>query len=100
MDDHLSGDHWNLHRHRNLGGWIDERFLRSRRGVGPIANGMATVLIGCRASFISMAGIIAFAGYDGSVYLMGWTWLCTIDPHACTLLEEVWEVYCARFYWG
>ena len=25
------------------------------------------------ASFISMAGIIAFAGYDGSVYLMGWT---------------------------
>ncbi len=43
-------------------------------GVSPIANGMATAADWMSAaSFISMAGIIAFAGYDGSVYLMGWT---------------------------
>ncbi len=43
-------------------------------GVPPIANGMATAADWMSAaSFISMAGIIAFAGYDGSVYLMGWT---------------------------
>ncbi|WP_422006034.1 sodium:solute symporter family protein [Pyruvatibacter mobilis] len=43
-------------------------------GVHPVANGMATAADWMSAaSFISMAGIIAFAGYDGSVYLMGWT---------------------------
>ncbi len=43
-------------------------------GVHPIANGMATAADWMSAaSFISMAGIIAFSGYDGSVYLMGWT---------------------------
>ncbi len=43
-------------------------------GVHPIANGMATAADWMSAaSFISMAGIIAFMGYDGSVYLMGWT---------------------------
>lgn len=43
-------------------------------GVHPIANGMATAADWMSAaSFISMAGIIAFAGYDASVYLMGWT---------------------------
>lgn len=43
-------------------------------GVHPIANGMATGADWMSAaSFISMAGIISFAGYDGSVYLMGWT---------------------------
>ena len=42
--------------------------------VSPLANGMATAADWMSAaSFISMAGIIAFAGYDGSVYLMGWT---------------------------
>ena len=42
--------------------------------VHPIVNGMATAADWMSAaSFISMAGIIAFAGYDGSVYLMGWT---------------------------
>lgn len=40
----------------------------------PLANGMATAADWMSAaSFISMAGIISFAGYDGSVYLMGWT---------------------------
>lgn len=44
------------------------------KGVHPVANGMATAADWMSAaSFISMAGIIAFSGYDGSVYLMGWT---------------------------
>ena len=43
-------------------------------GVHPIANGLATAADWMSAaSFISMAGLIAFLGYDGSVYLMGWT---------------------------
>ncbi len=42
--------------------------------VHPVINGMATAADWMSAaSFLSMAGIIAFAGYDGSVYLMGWT---------------------------
>jgi len=42
--------------------------------VPPVLNGMATAADWMSAaSFISMAGIIAFLGYDGSVYLMGWT---------------------------
>ena len=43
-------------------------------GVPPLMNGMATAADWMSAaSFISMAGIISFAGYDGAVYLMGWT---------------------------
>ncbi len=43
-------------------------------GVRPVANGMATAADWMSAaSFISMAGIISFVGYDGGVYLMGWT---------------------------
>ncbi|MGX9417975.1 sodium:solute symporter family protein [Vibrio sp. RC27] len=43
-------------------------------GVHPVANGMATAADWMSAaSFISMAGIISFIGYDGGVYLMGWT---------------------------
>ncbi len=43
-------------------------------GVSPVVNGMATAADWMSAaSFISMAGLISFAGYDGSVYLMGWT---------------------------
>ena len=43
-------------------------------GVSPIANGAATAADWMSAaSFISMAGIIAYSGYDASVYLMGWT---------------------------
>ena len=42
--------------------------------VHPLVNGMATAADWMSAaSFISMAGLIAFLGYDGSVYLMGWT---------------------------
>ncbi|MEM1260809.1 MAG: sodium:solute symporter family protein [Pseudomonadota bacterium] len=43
-------------------------------GVHPVANGMATAADWMSAaSFISMAGMIAFLGYGGSVFLMGWT---------------------------
>ncbi len=43
-------------------------------GVHPISNGMATAADWMSAaSFISMAGLIAFMGYGGSVFLMGWT---------------------------
>ncbi|MBI1226017.1 MAG: cation acetate symporter [Bacteroidetes bacterium] len=49
-------------------------FYVASGGVPPIINGMATAADWMSAaSFISMAGIISFAGYDGSVYLMGWT---------------------------
>ena len=51
-----------------------KEFYVAGGGVSPLANGMATAADWMSAaSFISMAGIIAFAGYDGSVYLMGWT---------------------------
>jgi cation/acetate symporter len=43
-------------------------------GIGPIGNGMATAADWMSAaSFISMAGLIAFYGYGGSVFLLGWT---------------------------
>ncbi len=49
-------------------------FYVAGKHVHPIANGMATAADWMSAaSFISMAGLIAFLGYDGSVYLMGWT---------------------------
>ena len=49
-------------------------FYIAGKGVNPIANGMATAADWMSAaSFISMAGLIAFLGKDGSVYLMGWT---------------------------
>ncbi len=51
-----------------------KEFYIAGGGVNPVVNGMATAADWMSAaSFISMAGIIAFSGYDGSVYLMGWT---------------------------
>ncbi len=51
-----------------------KEFYVAGGGVPPLANGMATAADWMSAaSFISMAGIISFAGYDGSVYLLGWT---------------------------
>src|SRR5210317_135607 len=51
-----------------------KEFYVAGGGVHPIANGMATAADWMSAaSFISMAGIVAFMGYDGTVYLMGWT---------------------------
>ena len=49
-------------------------FYAAGRGVHPVANGMATAADWMSAaSFISMAGLIAFMGYDASLFLMGWT---------------------------
>ncbi len=49
-------------------------FYAAGRGINPVANGMATAADWMSAaSFISMAGLIAFRGYDASVFLMGWT---------------------------
>ncbi|MEW5930629.1 MAG: sodium:solute symporter family protein [Gemmatimonadota bacterium] len=49
-------------------------FYVAGQGVSAVGNGMATAADWMSAaSFISMAGIIAFLGYDGAVYLMGWT---------------------------
>ncbi len=49
-------------------------FYIAGQHVPPLANGMATAADWMSAaSFISMAGIISFSGFDGSVYLMGWT---------------------------
>ncbi|MDP4605052.1 MAG: cation acetate symporter [Erythrobacter sp.] len=51
-----------------------KEFYVAGGGVNPVVNGMATAADWMSAaSFISMAGIIAFVGYDASVYLMGWT---------------------------
>jgi len=49
-------------------------FYVAGKHVNPVANGMATAADWMSAaSFISMAGLISFLGYGGSVYLMGWT---------------------------
>ncbi|MAJ37708.1 MAG: cation acetate symporter [Flavobacteriaceae bacterium] len=51
-----------------------KEFYVAGSGVSPLANGMATAADWMSAaSFISMAGLISFMGYDGAVYLMGWT---------------------------
>ena len=51
-----------------------KEFYVAGGGVNPIANGMATAADWMSAaSFISMAGLIAFLGYNASAYLMGWT---------------------------
>ena len=51
-----------------------KEFYVAGGGVHPVANGMATAADWMSAaSFISMAGVIAFMGYGGSVFLMGWT---------------------------
>lgn len=61
-----------------IGWWARVRetagFYVAGRGVPAIANGAATAADWMSgASFVSMAGLIAFLGYDGAVYLMGWT---------------------------
>jgi cation/acetate symporter len=49
-------------------------FFIAGQGIPAIANGAATAADWMSAaSFISMAGLISFLGYDGSIYLMGWT---------------------------
>lgn len=49
-------------------------FYVAKASVSPLTNGMATAADWMSAaSFLSMAGLISFMGYDGSVYLLGWT---------------------------
>ena len=63
--------HWHCHL---ISRGSTNEFYVAGGGVHPIANGVATAADWMSAaSFISMAGIIAFMGYDGAVYLMGWT---------------------------
>ncbi len=51
-----------------------KEFYVASGGVSPLANGLATAADWMSAaSFLGMAGLISFGGYDGSVYLMGWT---------------------------
>ena len=51
-----------------------DEFYVAGGDIHPVANGMATAADWMSAaSFISMAGLIAFFGYGGSVFLMGWT---------------------------
>ena len=51
-----------------------KEFYVAGAGIHPVLNGMATAADWMSAaSFISMAGLIAFMGYGGSVFLMGWT---------------------------
>ncbi len=49
-------------------------FYAAGRDISPMANGMATAADWMSAvTFISLAGFIAFQGYDASIYIMGWT---------------------------
>ncbi|MCA1788421.1 MAG: cation acetate symporter, partial [Thioalkalivibrio sp.] len=49
-------------------------FYVAGKGINPVLNGMATAADWMSAaSFISMAGLIAFLGFTGGAYLMGWT---------------------------
>ena len=62
-----------------IGYWARVRetagFYVAGRGVPPVANWAATAADWMSwASYISMAGLISFLGFDGAVYLMGWTW--------------------------
>src|SRR5210317_1796058 len=51
-----------------------KEFYVAGGGVSPLANGLATAADWMSAaSFLGMAALISFSGYDGSVYLMGWT---------------------------
>ena len=58
---------------RSRAGSTDDFYVAGHE-VHPTVNGMATAADWMSAaSFLSMAGLIAFLGYGGSVYLMGWT---------------------------
>ena len=75
-------------------------FYVASHDVHPVVNGMATAADWMSAaSFLSMAGLIAFLGYGGSVYLMGDRWVCFISTFACAISQGVWQIYCPRF-WG
>ena len=72
-------------------------FYIAGKGVHPIANGMATAADWMSAaSFISMAGLIAFLGKDGSVYLMGWTGgYVLLSSIVSSLFKKIWSIHCS-----
>ena len=49
------------------------------------------------ASFLSLAGLIAFMGYDSGVYLMGWTGGYVILALLLALFKKIWAIYCPGF---
>lgn len=69
-------------------------------GVPPIMNGMATAADWMSAaSFISMAGLISFMGYDGAVYLMGWTGRLRLTRlMSCSIPTQIRQIYCTGFH--
>src|SRR3546814_12164252 len=75
-----------------------KEFYVAGGGVHPIANGMATAADWMRAaSFISMAGLISFMGYDGAVHLMGWPGGYVIGRVACGEgVVPVWKISVVR----
>ena len=68
--------------------------------ISPLSNGMATAADWMSAaSFLSMAGIIAFSGYGGSVFFDGLDWgLCIAGLFSCALPSKVWKIYGARIH--
>ena len=75
-----------------------KEFYVAGSGVHPLANGMATAADWMSAaSFISMAGIISFNGYDGSVYLMDGPIMAS-GPTFSTLFKKIWKVS-FRLHW-
>jgi cation/acetate symporter len=72
-----------------------KEFYVAGGGVSPLANGLATAADWMSAaSFISMAGLISFSGYDGSVYLMGWTGgYVLLALLLGSILKKIWKIY-------
>jgi len=77
-----------------------KEFYVAGGGVSPLANGMATAADWMSAaSFISMAGIISFMGYDGSVFLMGWTGgFVLLALLLAPYLRKFGKIHSSRFY--
>jgi Na+(H+)/acetate symporter ActP len=84
-------------------------FYVAGRGVPPVANGAATAADWMSAaSFISMAGLIATLGYDGAIYLLGWTGgyvlLALLLAPLSTQISQIHRArFCGRslrFRWG
>ena len=70
-------------------------FYVAGKGVHPVVNGMATAADWMSAaSFISLAGLIAFMGYQGGQYLMGWTGGYVYWHYYWHLISENWKFNC------
>ena len=70
-------------------------FYIAGKSVSPLANGMATAADWMSAVAVrSMAGLIAFLGYDASVYLMGWTGGYVLLA-LLLVIDDEGRIYCA-----